>query len=102
MDSLNIWSNFSNYSFNLIMKKLFETIFRIVEILLVFLLIYWYLKEWRESWRQKKIIKFILMSIIPAICFWYVMHNALHGHPPKGLDNPYMNYDDCDCSNPLF
>lgn len=84
------------------MKKLIENIFRIVQIALVFLLIWWYFQQWIESYKQKRWIKFILLSIIPTIFFWYFMHNAIHGHPPKGLDNPYMKYDDCDCSNPLF
>lgn len=79
------------------MKKFFEMLAILAKITIVLLLVWMYIKAWINAYKEGKYLKFILLSIIPVICFYYMQHQMLYGHPPKGWDNPYMSYDDCTC-----
>jgi small-conductance mechanosensitive channel len=75
-------------------EKFIESLFTLVKLALVFLLIWMYIDEWKESWQNKKWIKFILLSIIPALMMYVLLWDILVGKgSPPGFDNPYVEYD---------
>jgi hypothetical protein len=76
------------------MKETFESLYKIIRAVVFIALIYFYIKEWLGALKEGKILKFILLSIIPAITVYYMYFEIVYGCPPPGMDNPYMSYDD--------
>ena len=76
------------------MKEYVNSIIKLIRFLLFIWFIYWYCKTWFNSLKEGKLIKFLLMSILPAFIIYYAYFEIVFGHPPPGMDNPYMSYDD--------
>ena len=76
------------------MKEYINSIIRLIWFLLFIWFIYWYCKTWFKSLIEGNLVKFLLMSILPCFVFYYMYFEIVVGHPPPGMDNPYMSYDD--------
>jgi len=48
-------------------EKFIESIFSLLKLALVLVLVWIYIDAWKNAWKNKNWIKFILLSIIPAL-----------------------------------
>jgi hypothetical protein len=76
------------------MKETFESLYKIVRNIMYIAFLYFYIKEWLGALKEGKILKFLLLSILPVIVIYYTYFEIKYGCPPPGMDNPYMSYDD--------
>jgi hypothetical protein len=75
-------------------EKFIESIFSLLKLALVLVLVWIYIDAWKNAWKNKNWIKFILLSIIPALMLYTLLWEILVGKgSPPGFDNPYVEYD---------
>jgi len=75
------------------MKKAFEALVSLVQLALAILLIWMYIEVWINAWKEKKYIKFIIMSIIPAIIIHAVIEQE-YKNSKYVLHHPVVNNPD--------
>ena len=75
-------------------EKFIESIFSLLKLALVLVLVWIYIDAWKKAWKNKNWVKFILLSIIPALMLYTLLWEILVGKgSPPGFDNPYVEYD---------